>query len=173
MTDDAETDGRRVARLREQLAAAVRDGSLVAAMRLCRTVEAIEAADGSASAPPAPAGLDSAMVLGVRVYAAPADLRRLVDGLPERACSPNRIADALGVPRSSSFDDLVAIASTLAKLATELGVPPYKPPADDDAPPADYGPLHYASATAACAGGRNDTGRWSEVTCADCLRARP
>lgn len=38
---------------------------------------------------------------------------------------------------------------------------------------ADYGVLHYCSATETCEGGRNDTGDWSRVTCPACLQSAP
>jgi predicted DsbA family dithiol-disulfide isomerase len=33
--------------------------------------------------------------------------------------------------------------------------------------------IHYCAATEHCAGGRDDSGIWSDVECPDCLRSRP
>jgi len=38
---------------------------------------------------------------------------------------------------------------------------------------AQYGPMHYSSATVCCQGGRNDCPDWSRVTCKDCLKSGP
>ncbi len=38
---------------------------------------------------------------------------------------------------------------------------------------AKYGYKHYCSTTPTCAGGRNDTGDWDQVTCPECLMSKP
>lgn len=40
-------------------------------------------------------------------------------------------------------------------------------------PDDDYGPLHHVYSSKFCRGGRNDTAKWSRVTCESCLKSRP